>query len=1715
MKINKNVSIIVAMMIALGAVGSAPVEVDFADADAAAAPAPAAATAPAQRRRAMFDKAVVVGMPETRADGRGRVSTRRLLRAEGRHPLIAEEIVRDEPDADGAEGAVREYRAMVADHVIVRAKPGKNRAQIAAALARNGGGLKLRRALSAPGFYLVETKSAGFAGLEEAVSELRGGGADDVVESVEMDSIIFEDAALPNDTHFAAYQYNLHNTGQSGGTPDADIDAPEAWERAANPLAIPVVAVIDTGVALAHPDLAANIWQNPGETGVDAAGKDKRSNGVDDDNNGYIDDWRGWDFFNGDNDPSDDRGHGTHCSGIIGAVANNGAGIAGVAPNVRILPLKFLGADGTGWTSDLLDAAQYAVKKGARILSCSFGSPVSSPALSMIIQSASASTLVVAAAGNDSTNNDLVPQYPSSYTHANVISVASSDRNDAHAATSNYGAVSVDLHAPGVSIYSTYINNSYASMSGTSMAAPHVAGVAALLWSAHPGASVGDVRNAILQGADPVSALAGRTATGARLNAHGALNKLAPNSSALTVASTTPAAGSVVTEPPVDFYVTFSDEVYHANQYAEQGFTVNGIPAYSCHMTGSSGIRFHYNVSPVTQRGVQNIALAAGIVPRASDREPNQPHTFQFQYDFPPLTVASTTPAAGSVVASTPPVDFYVTFSDEIHHANQYAEQGFTVNGIPAFSCYMTGASGIRFHYENSPVTQDGVQTVELAADIAPRASDGEPSQPHAYQFRYDSLPMQALAISPPAGTLAEAPSEIRVVFNEAPSPESIKPSALMLSAGTVLSASFESPSTVVFKVSIPFFDGDVSATIVAGSLKDAHGNPLPAAIRWQYALKLAVKDFASKWTRRGTGGASFFTNTASGTLNPLENTVSYRLRLAESARIWASIRGEDSPVIRLKTPSGDVAGISDSHAFAGGDPALRQLAILNVEALEAGDYLLELGAEESGRLGDYSLAVAVNGALSREDTLGIRNDTLADAEDLDALWQPQTKGFRRLAFSATLRTNITQTSQAPLYDVSFSTPPHTVGQTPALTPTGAGPRHGISSLTFGSSPTVVPSFATIPSQCVELDVEDMLRFDLGPKHGKFPTPHQACEISFDAMLPAGMEEFVVLADAPSILRVDFTGDGLITFYAPPLKTVQIGTYAQGQKFNFKMFVDLPAKQCSFWKDGVLLATCPAPSATEFSSFRISTLYNKGAAAGVDNIVINEVNTQTTTFPETDYYKFSLSGGAPLSISTDTRACSSDAPSMRLFASDGATILGEYANARGVRMGRIAVDNPPEGRVFLEVEGDCETVGIGIAEGAVFSTQFGYFEDPAPLGAASMALGRAGDADDTGNCFSINLASGRCVRVSALTRGDPSGAALPPNTLVPKLDILSPGGATLASGSDTLEYESASDAAHHIRVSAHTGAGDYELRLDSLDPRIAISPRLDNLLLDIPRATVENLVISNAGFRPLAYQLSAPAPVSPGTALINATNPTDLTGELAPNASRQIPLEFDGAALRPGDYASAELLATSNDPAAPELTIPLAFGIAPSAPQLAPQPEYTLGHYNEIHLAASGEGATRHIYESEPPAPRADRTFGPLADATHYAYRAAAVTDFPFGSATSAWSSAATTTQLHPQSDYDNDGYANWREIAADTDPSDPASLLRLTSFALTNGRVHVAWQGGVLATQILEAAQTLAPGAVWQGLHTNTPPTSKTGEIKFPAPANTDALFLRIRAMR
>ncbi|MGE0488691.1 MAG: S8 family serine peptidase [Vulcanimicrobiota bacterium] len=309
--------------------------------------------------------------------------------------------------------------------------------------------------------------------------------------------------------------WSLNNTGQNSGTADADIDAPEAWAITTGKGAAaggPVIAIIDSGIDYNHPDLKDNVWTNPRET----------ADGTDTDGNGIVDDLHGYNAYAQTGDPLDGHSHGTHVSGTVAARGNNEQGVVGVNWDAQLMGVKIFSDTGNTNAAAIVRGILYATANGARITSNSWGGGAFNEAIRDAF--ATSPALHIMAAGNSGTDNDAAPHYPSSYDLPNILAVASTDRNDQRSSFSSYGANSVDLAAPGSDIYSTMPNGQYGVKSGTSMATPHVTGVAGLIASYYPEATNDEIKARILRGADKFPGLEGLVASGGRLNAANALD---------------------------------------------------------------------------------------------------------------------------------------------------------------------------------------------------------------------------------------------------------------------------------------------------------------------------------------------------------------------------------------------------------------------------------------------------------------------------------------------------------------------------------------------------------------------------------------------------------------------------------------------------------------------------------------------------------------------------------------------------------------------------------------------------------------------------------------------------------------------------------------------------------------------------------------------------------------------------------------------------------------------------------------------------------------------------------------------------------------------------------------------------------------------------------------------------------------------------------------
>ena len=359
---------------------------------------------------------------------------------------------------------------------------------------------------------------------ESGVRELSRSSLVEVAEP----NYIYRASRMPNDADYGKL-WGMHNSGQADSTGQTgitgvDIDAERAWDIATGSKKV-IVAVIDTGIDFKIPDLASQAWTNTAELNGKA--------GVDDDANGYVDDIHGYNFALNTGDSTDDMGHGSHCSGTIGGRGNDGAGIAGVNWDISLMAVKFLGADGSGTLANAVLAIDYARKNGAMIMSNSWGGGPFTQALKAAIDDTNtAGILFVAAAGNNGANHDVTPGYPASYEDSNIISVAAIDNRGALASFSDFGSKTVDIAAPGVNIFSTLPSaisaTGFDSWSGTSMATPHVTGVAALVLGSEPGLTAAQLKQRLLSTARPYHTLRGKVSTSGIVNAYYALTNTTP-----------------------------------------------------------------------------------------------------------------------------------------------------------------------------------------------------------------------------------------------------------------------------------------------------------------------------------------------------------------------------------------------------------------------------------------------------------------------------------------------------------------------------------------------------------------------------------------------------------------------------------------------------------------------------------------------------------------------------------------------------------------------------------------------------------------------------------------------------------------------------------------------------------------------------------------------------------------------------------------------------------------------------------------------------------------------------------------------------------------------------------------------------------------------------------------------------------------------------------
>jgi subtilisin family serine protease len=575
----------------------------------------------------------------------------------------------------------------VAGEVITKFKPNVSGAQRAE--VRRSLGLKLKRSLPVPGTQELAVPSG--MTVSAAVSGLEASGSVVYAEP----NFKTEYRTIPNDPLFQ-YQWDRQNLGAAipnytgTVTADADVDAPEAWNITTGSPSVKI-AILDSGIAYNHEDLAPNIWSNPGETGTDGSGHAKASNGIDDDSNGYVDDWRGWNFALNSNDPIDTAGHGTAVAGVAAAKANNGLGIAGMAWNSTIMPIQSGGNTG----SEALGIA-YAKNAGAAVVNMSFGTPGQ---FSQALEDAMASAprmLFVAAAdeGGANKNSDTYDDWPCNSTLKNVICVTSSTPADTLDPDTNYGATTVDLAAPSMYSYTTVLDQQYKYLqgSGTSLATPVVSGVAALLKSVAPLASPSQLRQALIAGVDTIPSMAGKTVSGGRLNALKAIQAI--QGYGITTDTTGPSPQ--ISFPRNGTWMRAVDSV----RWGDSGTSVNT----TCVIDGAAPVACSSPLSRSWTNGAHTVAVT-----EVDSSGNSATSTVMFSTESLNQLVVNPSAPTGTVRTSRPTIHFTAS-----------APSGIWVNyGIPYTLCVPDGNLAATFNCVDGslpPTFSNGTHTIEVQA---------------------------------------------------------------------------------------------------------------------------------------------------------------------------------------------------------------------------------------------------------------------------------------------------------------------------------------------------------------------------------------------------------------------------------------------------------------------------------------------------------------------------------------------------------------------------------------------------------------------------------------------------------------------------------------------------------------------------------------------------------------------------------------------------------------------------------------------------------------------------------------------------------------------------------------------------------------------------------------------------------------------------------------
>jgi subtilisin family serine protease len=538
-------------------------------------------------------------------------------------------------------------------------------------------------------------------------------------------------------------------------------------------------------------------------------------------------DYVGWNFVNNTNRPFDDNSHGTHTGGTIGAEGNNGTGVAGVLWTTQIMPVKWIAGGGSGTDADAIAAVNYSVLHGARVSSNSWHIFDFNVGLYNAVKNArDHGDLFIAAAQNSSLNNDVQGDFPAIFTRAtsagpaldNVIAVAATDNRDRLASFSNYGLHTVQLGAPGVDVWSTFPNNRYGYDSGTSMATPHVAGAAALLWGTLPSANYLEITNALLNGVDPIASLSGRTTTGGRLDVFHSLQLLGLNATAISPAN----GATVVGAAPTTFVIGFGSPVTPG--FSAGVFQVNGVSANAVVLSNNNQqATFTFTTSPVTSQGLQTETIAAGAIRRASDNSPLAAFSASFHYALVQLQVTSTNPPVGSTIdISGTPLTYDVNFSTAVD-PNSVHTTSLTLSGVPgaAVSAVTVLAGNTTARFTITGLSTEATLTASIAAG-AVTDPFGNPGAAFSgtYLVHYNLFPYPTpLAPVAPLGSLIYDPSLTGTIVTTGQTDSFTLPLAAGQSIGLLVT-----PSGSTLRPTVQLFDP--TNNLVASATASAAGRP-------------------------------------------------------------------------------------------------------------------------------------------------------------------------------------------------------------------------------------------------------------------------------------------------------------------------------------------------------------------------------------------------------------------------------------------------------------------------------------------------------------------------------------------------------------------------------------------------------------------------------------------------------------------------------------------------------------------------------------------------------------------------------------------------------------------------------------------------------------------------------------------------------------------------